>query len=205
MDSILPELAKLVKESASDPAVVQYYEDLSKRMIWIDAEIDEYALDIEKKIIKWNCEDLLLDNEQKVPIKIFFFSPGGLVSVMYSLYDTIKMSKTPIIGINCGQCYSAAAYTFLACHKRYTLPHSSFMFHQGSVEGMGGEFKQIKSSFADYQTQVKQFCALIKENSNYTMKEITSKIETEWYIYSEEALKKGIVEEIISDFNQILK
>ena len=71
------------------------------------------------------------------------------VDINYALIDTIKMSKTPIIGINIGQCASAAAYIFLSCHKRYMLPHAYFILHQGSGT-LSGTFEQICAQMEDY-------------------------------------------------------
>ena len=39
------------------------------------------------------------------------------------------------------------------------------------------------------------------DNTNYTEEEIEENIQTDWYIRTEEALKKGIVDELITDIN----
>ena len=102
-----------------DSDLLNYYIDLDKRQFWVDSEIDNYSLELVKYILRWNEEDKMLPPEQRKPIRIFFFSPGGDLDVNYALIDTISMSKTPIIGINVGQCASAAAFIYLSCHKRY--------------------------------------------------------------------------------------
>jgi ATP-dependent protease ClpP protease subunit len=112
-----------------DPELRNYYVDLEHRTFWLDEEVTPYLLELVKYIVRWNAEDACTPVEKRVPIRIFFFSPGGDLDVNYALIDTIKMSKTPIIGINIGQCASAAAYIFLSCHKRYMLPHAYFILH----------------------------------------------------------------------------
>lgn len=127
MNIILPkEVSNL---QLPDPQLRNFYVDLSNRSFWIDDEINEYLLELIKYIVQWNKEDAKISIAERKPIKLFFFSPGGSLDVNYSLIDTIKMSRTPIIGINMGQCASAAAYIYLSCHKRFMLPHSYFIFH----------------------------------------------------------------------------
>ena len=112
-----------------DPELRNYYVDLENRTFWLDEEVTPYLLELVKYIVRWNAEDGAKPVEKRKPIRIFFFSPGGDLDINYALIDTIKMSKTPVIGINIGQCASAAAYIFLSCHKRYMLPHAYFILH----------------------------------------------------------------------------
>ena len=120
---------EIANQQLPDPELRNYYVDLENRIFWLDEEVTPYLLELIKYIIRWNAEDEKwnVPVEDRLPIRIFFFSPGGDLDINYSLIDTIKMSKTPIIGINIGQCASAAAYIFLSCHKRYMLPHAYFI------------------------------------------------------------------------------
>ena len=114
------------------PELLSYYKNLEERIVWLDDEVTEFTLDIAKKIIDWNREDKGKKVEKRKPIKIFFFSPGGALDVNNTLIDVISLSETPIWGINMGRCCSAAAYIYLSCHKRFMLPKSYFLYHQGS-------------------------------------------------------------------------
>ena len=150
------------------PELLCYYKQLENREYWLEDEIDEDTLTLAKLILQWNKEDEGLEIQARKPIKIFFNSPGGALDVAYSLYDIIRMSKTPIIGINIGFCASAAAYIFIACHQRKMTKHSYFIFHQGSISGLNGEYKQIVASIEDYQSQVEELSALIRERTLYS-------------------------------------
>lgn len=59
------------------PELVTYYRNLSNRTIWIDFEIDESCLEIERLILQWNKEDEGIPVEERKPIKLLIFSPGG--------------------------------------------------------------------------------------------------------------------------------
>lgn len=187
----------------ADPKLLNYYLDLEKRTFWIDDDVTEDLLDLVKLIIRWNMEDdkKKLPVEKRVPIKIFFFSPGGHLEINYTVYDAIKMSHTPVIGINVGQCASAAAYIFLACHKRYMFEHAYFLFHQGSG-AFRGSYGEILSHMEDYQNQVKELGSLLIDNTKYTADEVGEKIVGEWYVRAEEAVEKGIVAKVITDLNE---
>lgn len=185
-----------------DSDLLNYYIDLDKRQFWVDSEIDNYSLELVKYILRWNEEDKMLPPEQRKPIRIFFFSPGGDLDVNYALIDTISMSKTPIIGINVGQCASAAAFIYLSCHKRYMLPHAYFLFHQGGGV-LSGTYAEIYAQMLDYQEQVEELANFMEKYTKYDKKEIEEKIPGEWYVRRDEAVKKGVCDKVISDISEM--
>ena len=185
-----------------DPELRNYYVDLEHRTFWLDEEVTPYLLELIKYIVRWNAEDVRTPIDKRRPIRIYFFSPGGDLDINYALIDTIKMSKTPIIGINIGQCASAAAYIFLSCHKRYMLPHAYFILHQGSGT-LSGTFEQICAQMEDYQQQVEELASFVLEHTNYTEEAVAEKIVGEWYIRKDEALENGVVDGIITDVSML--
>ena len=88
-----------------DPALLQFYRNHENRIIWIDTEISEDTLEYAKMIMQWNFEDKInnVPIEDRKPIKIIFFSPGGDLEVNNCLVDTITMSQTKIVGVNAGE------------------------------------------------------------------------------------------------------
>lgn len=185
-----------------DPELRNYYVDLEHRTFWLDEEVTPYLLELIKYIVRWNAEDSATPVDKRQPIRIYFFSPGGDLDVNYALIDTIKMSKTPIIGINIGQCASAAAYIFLSCHKRYMLPHAYFILHQGSGT-LSGTFEQICAQMEDYQQQVEELSAFVLEHTTYSEEAVAEKIVGEWYIRKDEALENGVVHGVVNDVSML--
>lgn len=183
-----------------DPELRNFYVDLEHRIFWLDEEVTPYLLELIKYIVRWNAEDSATPIDKRQPIRIYFFSPGGDLDINYALIDTIKMSKTPIIGINIGQCASAAAYIFLSCHKRYMLPHAYFIFHQGSGT-ISGTFEQICAQMEDYQNQVEELSGFMLEHTTYSEEEVANKIVGEWYVRKDEAIEKGIAHKVINDIS----
>ena len=188
-----------------DPNLLSIYKEKEERCFWIDEEISSQSLEICRLIIQWNREDenLRLPPEQRKPIKFFFFSPGGDLDVNYTIIDTIRMSETPINGINMGSCCSAAAYIYLACHKRFMLPHAYFLFHQGSG-AFNGSYLDILSQIQYYQEQVEELSSIMKESTKYTDEELADNITGEWYVRASEALEKGVCHEVVNDIKTLL-
>lgn len=204
MDSISVVIPKSVENlNLPDPELVNFFSDLENRSFWIDEEVSTYLLEVVKYIIKWNAEDKDIPVEERKPIKLFFFSPGGDLDINYSIIDIIKLSKTPVIGVNVGQCASAAAYIYLACHKRYMLPHAYFLYHQGSGV-LSGSFGEICAQMEDYQQQVEELANFLAQHTNYEEEEIAEKIIGEWYIRKDEALEKGIVHAVVTDLSMLI-
>lgn len=195
---------EIANQQLPDPELRNYYVDLENRIFWLDEEVTPYLLELIKYIIRWNAEDEKrnVPVEDRLPIRIFFFSPGGDLDINYSLIDTIKMSKTPVIGINIGQCASAAAYIFLSCHKRYMLPHAYFILHQGSGT-LSGTFEQICAQMRDYQEQVEELASFVLEHTSYTEEAVDEKIVGEWYIRKDEALENGVVHGIVDNISML--
>ena len=200
MNIILPK--DVANMQLPDPELRNFYVDLDNRTFWLDEEVTPFLLELVKYIVRWNAEDTCTPVEKRKPIRIFFFSPGGDLDINYALIDTIKMSKTPIIGINIGQCASAAAYIFLSCHKRYMLPHAYFILHQGSGT-LSGTFEQICAQMEDYQKQVEELASFVLEHTAYTEEAVAEKIVGEWYIRKDEALENGVVHDIVTDVSML--
>ena len=200
MSIILPK--EVANMQLPDPELRNFYVDLDNRAFWIDAEINSYLLELIKYITIWNKEDVNLSTDERKPIRLYFFSPGGDLDINYSLIDTIKLSKTPVIGINIGQCASAAAYIYLSCHVRYMLPHAYFVFHQGSGT-ISGTFEQICAQMEDYQNQVEELSGFMLEHTDYSEEEVANKIVGEWYVRKDEALEKGVAHKIINDISML--
>lgn len=185
-----------------DPQLANYYNSLEDRSFWIDSEVDSFLLEVIKYITYWNKQDRKTPIKKRKPIKLFFFSPGGELDVNYAVIDAIKASKTPIYGINVGSCCSAAAYIYLACHKRFMFPHAYFIYHQGSGQ-LAGTYEQICAQLDDYQKQVEELANYMVENTNYSAEEVCEKIVGEWYIRKEEAIQKGVAHKVIESLEEL--
>ena len=195
---VLPDNATL---QLADPSLVNFYTDLDNRTYWLSDEINNYTFDLIQYIIRWNREDKKLPVEKRKPIRIIIDCPGGHLSVSETLSNIIKMSKTPVYGIALGYVASGATVIYLSCHKKFALPNSVFVLHKGSCSGVSGTYDEIVAFARDYEKQMDMLINFYITNTKYTEKEIEENIQTDWYIRTEEALQKGIVDELITNID----
>ena len=186
------------------PELLDYYKNLENRVLWLDSEVDDYWLEFSRKIIEWNREDKGIAVDKRNPIKLMFFSYGGSLDVNNALIDIIKLSKTPIWGINIGQACSAGCFIYIACHKRLSLPNATFLIHQGGGDGFSGTYNQVVAAVMEYQKKIEDLELYLLENTKIPQDILDEKITTEWYLDTKEAYEYGICDKIITSLDEIL-
>lgn len=195
---ILPETANL---QLADPSLVNLYSDLENRTYWLSDEINNYTFDLIQYIIRWNREDKLLPPNERKPIRIIVNCPGGDLSVSETIANIVKMSVTPVYGIALGYVVSGASVIYLACHKKYALSNAVFVLHKGSCSGVSGTYDEVVAFTRDYEKQMETLLSFYEQHTNYTEEEIKRNIQTDWYIRTTEALRAGVVDELIDSID----
>ena len=184
------------------PELLNYYKNLENRILWMDMDVDDMFLEFGKYIVMWNQEDAGKPAEERKPIRLFFFSPGGSLSINNAMVDIIKASKTKIIGINIGVAYSAGCFIYLACHERLAMPNATFLIHKGSGE-FHGTYDEIISQINEYSRQIDELYEYVMDNTKITEEILEDKFGTEWYITATEAVELGVCDKIITDIDQL--
>ena len=188
-----------------NPELLTFYKNFEDRTLWIDDEINDYSIEYAKYIMQWNKEDkdAGIEPEDRKPIKLLFFSPGGDLNVNNMLVDTISLSVTPVIGINCGMAASAGCFIYLSCHKRYTLPNAQFLIHQGAGS-FEGTYDIVVSAIMNYQREIENLGKFVLSRTNIPEDEFESHFSTDWYLDANEALEYGLCEKIIESLDEII-
>lgn len=149
----------------------------------------------------WNRQDEEnnIPIENREPIKLYIDSCGGLLTDTFSIIDSVRMSKTPVIGICTGTAYSGGFFILISCNKRIAYPHASFLFHEGATQN-GGTSGQFENYTAFYKKQLKQLKQLVLDYTKISEEEYEKiKREDIWYD-TVEALEKGIIDEIAEEY-----
>lgn len=181
-----------------DPDLLTLYQETDRRMLWIDFEINEALLGISKKIIQWNYEDKSIPIEDRRPIYIAIFSPGGDIYSTLNCIDIMLSSKTPIVTINMGLAMSCGFWLLLAGKTRYALSHSTALAHQG--DGIvGGTFSQTKEATKNYERQIEELESYTISKTKIPTDLFEMQREKDWYFSAEEQVKYGVVDAIIDD------
>lgn len=185
------------------PELLTFYKDLENRILWIDSEISDYSLEYAKNIMQWNAEDKDKKISDRKPITLLFFSPGGDLNVNNLLVDTITLSKTPVIGINCGMAASAGCFIYLSCHQRYTFPNAQFLIHQGAGE-FSGTYEIVVSAIMNYQREIENLGKFVLSRTTIPEDVFYENFSTDWYLDADEALKYGLCSKIITSLDEII-
>lgn len=188
-----------------NPALLDYYKDAESRVFWLEGEIGGDALEIVKTIMRINHEDAKykIPYEERIPIKIFIDTPGGHTQVMRSIIGAIKISKTPVYTIVYCSAMSAGSYILAAGHKRFAFPNSVVLVHSGNL-GYQGTVEQVESAKRFYDKLDKSDNETFLANTNVAAKDLKKRGAVDWYMTAEEALKYGIIDRIIEDFEEVM-
>ena len=171
--------------------------------MWI-SEVTEDLIDtITRWFLVWAKEDKGKPIEDRQPIRIYIYSYGGDLEICLHLLSMFKCSQTPVYTYALGVAYSAGAFLFMGGDRRYILPNSSVLIHQGS-SGSEGTYDQVQSQNAHYKQliqRLKDFCLSKMSISKQTFQKQWVK---EWYLTTDEALNYGIATDIIDNLEEIV-
>ena len=183
-----------------DPDLLTYYKDEKDRILWIEGEIGDGLFELSKMILRYNIEDKNIPVEERKPIKIFINSPGGDLDSTLAFIGLMNISKTPIWTIDACWAYSAAGLILMAGHKRYALPNTECLIHSGSGQ-LGGSYEQTTEQMKNYKYLVDKMRDFILSRTKIDQKLFKKNSQKDWYIYDDEMLTLGIVDEIINDLD----
>lgn len=201
----LEELAPEGNLQLPTPSLVSYYKDKKDRVIWIDKDIDGTLFEEIRMILQYNREDANANiaPEDRMPIRLMVHSYGGTLDSAFALLDVMKISKTPIYTYNLNACMSAGAMIFINGHKRFSMPMSTVLFHNGSG-GAGGTFDQVVAQTENYKRLMKMLQDNILEHTTISKSYLSKQLKKEWYLYLDEQQKYGVTDEVITDISQII-
>lgn len=183
-------------------------EDLENRYLYLNGEISEGIIDnIVYYIIRYNRIDKGIPINERKPIILYINSPGGSVVDGYGLIDSILLSETPVYTVNLALCASMGFLVYLAGARRYSMPHSEFLMHDGSTMGFDSTAKmKDRMQFETVQLE-KMTKEYIMSRTNIKDKLYDEKYRVEWYFLPQEGKNIGAVDYIIGEdcsINEIL-
>lgn len=184
--------------------VTLYYDDLFQndddlaRHVYVNCIVDSDIIDTAVyKILRYNTLDREIPVEERKPIIVYINSPGGSVVDGFALVDAIECSETPVYTVNLGACMSMGLFIYMAGHKRYAMPRSQFLLHEGFISD-GDSVSKVKD-YIDFKTS--QFEAEVRDfvlkHSKITDKKYKANARKEWYFLPDEGKELGIVDYII--------
>ncbi len=181
---------------------LNFFKLREQRIFYVDYEIDDTLLELQKEIVLINLEDFGKPIKERMPIKICIFTNGGSVASGFSLVDTILSSETPIYTYNMGLAMSCGLYLFICGQKRFTMSHSRAMLHRGSAQTQG-TFDEIEQFQKDYRREVNLMKDLVLSRTNIDEKLFDENKSKDWYFDSDEQIKYGIATDRLNHLQEL--
>jgi ATP-dependent Clp protease protease subunit len=165
---------------------------LKERIIFIgDAIEDTMANLIIAQLLFLESEDPERD------IYLYINSPGGVVTAGLAIYDTMQYLKAPVSTICVGQAASMGAVLLAAGAKgkRYALPNSRIMIHQGSG-GFRGNTPDVMIQVKELETLVDKLMKIIAKHTGQDAEKVKRDIDRDRFMSADEAKSYGLIDEI---------
>jgi ATP-dependent Clp protease protease subunit len=167
---------------------------LKERIVFLGTPIDDAVGNlIMAQLLHLESEDPDKD------INLYVNSPGGDITSLFAIYDTMQYIKPDVSTICMGQAASAAAVLVLAGTqgKRYALPHSRILLHQphGGVQGQAVDIEIQAKEMTRYRKLLEE---LIAEHTGQPLEKVSKDTDRDYILTAEEAVVYGVVDEVIT-------
>ena len=166
---------------------------LQDRIIYLGTPInDSVANMIIAQLLHLESEDPDKD------ISIYINSPGGEITGLFAIYDTMQFIKCDVATICIGQCASAAAVLLAAGTKgkRFALPNARILIHQ-PLGGAQGQATEIEIQAKEMLRIRAALDDLLSEKTGQTAEKIHADTDRDYIMSAEEAKEYGMIDEIL--------
>jgi ATP-dependent Clp protease protease subunit len=187
-------LVPMVIESSSrgERAYDIYSRLLRERIIFLGDQIEDHLANL---VI---AQLLFLESEDpEKDISLYINSPGGVVTAGLAIYDTMQYLRAPVSTICLGQAASMAAVLLAAGAKgkRYALPHSRIMIHQGSG-GFRGNAPDAVIQMREWELVVRMNHEILAQHTGKDLEQIVKDTDRDRFMSPEEAKDYGIIDAV---------
>jgi ATP-dependent Clp protease protease subunit len=167
---------------------------LKERIIFLGTPIDDTVANL----IMAQLLHLEGDDPDK-DIALYINSPGGVMTSLMAIYDTMNFIKPDVATYCMGQAASAASVLLAAGAKgkRFALPHSRVMLHQphGGVEGQATDIEIQAREFVRVKEEMNQMLAL---HTGQALEKIRADTDRDFWMTADEAKAYGVVDEVLT-------
>ena len=167
---------------------------LKERIIFLTGQVqDDVASLICAQMLFLEAED------PKKEIAFYINSPGGVVTSGLAILDTMNYIKCPVSTIVMGQACSMGSLLLCCGEKgrRFALPNSRIMIHQpsGGFQGQAADIEIHAKVILDLRARLNQ---IYVKQTGQKLDAVEKAMERDNFMSPEEALKFGLIDEIIT-------
>jgi ATP-dependent Clp protease, protease subunit len=168
---------------------------LKERIIFLGTPVDDAVANL----LVAQLLHLESDDPEK-DISIYVNSPGGEITGLFAIYDTMQFIKPDIQTICVGQAASAAAVILAAGApgKRYALPHARILIHQPHG-GAQGQAVDIEIQAKEIVRMRELLDNLLAHHTGQSIDKVSSDTDRDFIMSAPEAKDYGIIDEVITN------
>jgi ATP-dependent Clp protease protease subunit len=135
---------------------------------------------------------------------MYINSPGGSVTSMMAIYDTMQFVQPEISTACVGQAASAAAVLLAAGTKgkRMALPNARILLHQPATEGGYGQSSDLEIQAREILRMRSAMERIIARHSGRPEDQVARDVERDKYFSAEEAKDYGLVDEVLTNLKR---
>lgn len=162
------------------------------RILWVAGPVNDQMSTVVQ------AQLMFLDSVETRDITMHIDSPGGSVKSGLSMVDVMEYVKSDIVTVNTGMAASMGSILLGAGTKgkRYSLRFSKVMLHQSSG-GFGGNIQDAKIDFQEWEKVNKILFDLLGSYCSKDPEVVMQDATRDFWMDAEEAVKYGIIDEII--------
>ena len=168
---------------------------LKERIIFLGTPIDDMVANLlMAQLLHLESEDPDKD------ISLYINSPGGEITGLFAIYDTMQYIKPDVQTICIGQAASAAAVLLAsgAPKKRYALPHARILIHQPHG-GASGQAVDIEIQAKEITRMRELLDQILAYHTGQTVEKVGNDTDRDFIMSGNEAKDYGIVDEILTN------
>jgi ATP-dependent Clp protease, protease subunit len=189
-------------QEAKIPVFTEQYRQvlLSRRVLVLDG-----ALDDDNGTLLATQLLMLADEAPDTDVALWINSPGGSVPSMLAIRDVMRLIPCDVATLVFGIAYSAGQFLLSAGTrgKRYALPHSRILMHQGSA-GIGGTAVEVELQAEDLRKTRDTVLGLIAEDTGQPADRVFEDSRHDHWYTAPEAMEYGFIDEIAGSLGQLL-
>jgi ATP-dependent Clp protease, protease subunit len=183
----------VIESSARGERAFDIYSRLLKeRIVFLGDAIEDHIANL---II---AQLLFLESEDaEKDISLYINSPGGVVTSGLAIYDTMRYLRAPVSTICIGQAASMGAVLLAAgaTGKRYALPNSRIMIHQGSG-GFRGNTPDVEIQMREMLHLTDRLMHILADHTGQEFDRVKKDAERDYFMSAEEAKAYGLIDEV---------
>jgi len=167
---------------------------LANRIVFLGTAIDDNVANlVVAQLIHLESENPDQD------ISLYINSPGGDMTGLFAIHDTMQYINPDVATICVGQACSAGAVLLAAGApgKRSALPNSRILIHQPYTEGTYGQASDIEIQANEILRMRTLLEEMIAEHTGKTVEQVSRDVERDKILTAEGAVEYGLVDQIL--------